>query len=129
MCPECASNQTTVEYTHRPADDGQQRFDRIQEQLTSLSDILGRKWTLVIIHELAENGPCGFSDLAGSIDGISSKVLSESLDDLEECEFVRRRIVSERPFRVEYELTDRATVVEPLIDGVRHGALSAEAAT
>ncbi|WP_226479565.1 winged helix-turn-helix transcriptional regulator [Natrinema amylolyticum] len=97
---------------------------QIQNELTSLAGVLGRKWNLVIIDRLLRNGPLGFSDLLNDIDGISSKVLSESLDDLEESGFVDRNIVNERPVRVEYSLTHRAVAIEPLIEKVREGTLS-----
>jgi DNA-binding HxlR family transcriptional regulator len=94
-----------------------------QRELTSLASVLGRKWNLVIVSQLLVNGPMGFSDLRDNIDGISSKVLSESLDDLETGAFVDRTIVSERPFRVEYSLTRRGGVLESLLAEVRDGYL------
>jgi DNA-binding HxlR family transcriptional regulator len=123
MCPEqlpTESGVTAGERTPRPA---QLDALNVQNELTSLSDILGRKWNLVIIDRLLTNGPMGFSDLLDAIEGISSKVLSESLDDLEQVEFVDRTIVSERPFRVEYSLTDQVDAVEGIIRQVRHGQL------
>ncbi|MBX0325543.1 helix-turn-helix transcriptional regulator [Halomicroarcula sp. F13] len=90
----------------------------------SLSDVLGRKWSLVIVHELLRDGPLGFSDLLTEINDISSKVLSESLDNLEEAGFVERTIVSERPFRVEYSLTNRGIALDSVIDKVREGAIN-----
>lgn len=123
MCPEqlpTESGVTAGETTPRPA-----HLDalNVQNELTSLSDILGRKWNLVIIDRLLTDGPMGFSDLLDAIEGISSKVLSESLDDLEQVEFIDRTIVSERPFRVEYSLTDQVDAVEGIIRQVRHGQL------
>lgn len=96
----------------------------MQNELTTLSDVLGRKWNLVIINRLLSKGPLGFSDLLGEIEGISSKVLSESLDDLEERGLVDRNIVSERPFRVEYALTQNGSALDAVIDQVRSGSLS-----
>ncbi|MDG5778922.1 helix-turn-helix domain-containing protein [Haloarculaceae archaeon H-GB2-1] len=104
---------------HQPTDDSPQ----FQQELTELSSVLGRKWNLVIVNQLLRNGPMGFSELLDSVDGISSKVLSESLSDLEAVEFVHRDVVSERPFRVEYSLTHRGVALESLIDKVRAGHL------
>lgn len=83
--------------------------------ITSTATILGRKWHPVIIHRLLEGGPAGFNALKDAVDGISSKVLSDSLEKLEEHGLVNRAIVSEKPFRVEYSLTERGRSLEPVI--------------
>ncbi|AFK21563.1 transcriptional regulator (plasmid) [Haloferax mediterranei ATCC 33500] len=77
-----------------------------QDELTSMSSLFGRKWNPVIIHALVEDGPLGFSELREPIDRISNKALSESLSTLEERGVVERTTISQRPFRVEYSLTD-----------------------
>ena len=83
--------------------------------ITSTASLIGKKWHTVIIHRLLENGPLGFNALKEDVDGISSKVLSDSLDDLEEKQLVNREIVSEKPVRVEYSLTEFGTSLEPVI--------------
>lgn len=83
--------------------------------VTSTATLIGRKWHPVVIHRLLEHGPLGFNDLKEEVDGISSKVLSDVLEDLEENGLVDRTIVSEKPFRVQYSLTDRGESLEPVI--------------
>lgn len=95
----------------------------VQQELTALADVLGRKWNLVILDRLLANGPMGFSDLLEDIEDISSKVLSDSLTALEAADFVDRTIVNERPFRVEYAVTRRGKRLESLIAKVRDGDL------
>ncbi|MEF8908350.1 MAG: helix-turn-helix domain-containing protein, partial [Haloarculaceae archaeon] len=73
----------------------------------------------VIVHRLLEGGPQGFNALQESVDGISSKVLSDSLDDLEDAGLVDRAIISEKPFRVEYSLTERGADLEPVVEAMR----------
>jgi DNA-binding HxlR family transcriptional regulator len=87
--------------------------------ITSTATILGRKWHPVIVHRLLKQGPQGFNALKEAVDGVSSKVLSDSLEDLEEHGLVDREIVSEKPFRVEYSLTDRGHSLEPVIVAMR----------
>jgi len=87
--------------------------------ITSTATILGKKWHPVIVHRLLEGGPSGFNELKEAVDGISSKVLSDSLDDLEEHDLVDRQIVSEKPFRVQYSLTERGESLDPVIDSMR----------
>jgi DNA-binding HxlR family transcriptional regulator len=84
--------------------------------VTSTAIILGRKWHPVIIHRLLQSQPCGFNELQEAVDGISSKVLSDSLETLEqEYDLVDREIVSDKPFRVAYSLTDRGESLEPVV--------------
>ena len=84
--------------------------------ITTTATLIGKKWHPVIVHRLLENGPSGFNELKESVDGISSKVLSESLEDLGEHDIVDRSVVSEQPFRVQYSLTDRGASLEPVIE-------------
>ena len=83
--------------------------------ITATASLVGKKWHPVIIHRLLAEGPLGFNDLQAEVDGISSKVLSESLDDLTEKRIVSRTIVSEKPVRVEYALTDLGESLEPVV--------------
>ncbi len=91
--------------------------------VTSTATIIGKKWHCVIIHRLLENGPLGFSALQTEVDGISSKVLSDSLSDLEEKQLINREIVNEKPVRVEYSLTDTGQSLEPVIFAMRDWGL------
>ncbi len=83
--------------------------------ITATASLVGKKWHPVIIHRLLTRGPLGFNALQDEVDGISSKVLSESLDDLEEKQVVSRTIVSEKPVRVEYALTELGESLEPVV--------------
>jgi DNA-binding HxlR family transcriptional regulator len=86
--------------------------------VTTTASLIGKKWHPVIIHRLLDNGPLGFNALKEEVDGISSKVLSDSLSDLEESQLVERAIVSEKPFRVEYSLTDRGAALRPIVEAM-----------
>lgn len=80
---------------------------RTQSILLSMNDLVSRKWYPIIVYQLLTDGPMGFSDLEEAIDDISSKMLSESLKQLEEDHgLVERTVRSDRPLRVDYELTD-----------------------
>lgn len=86
--------------------------------ITCAAEIIGKKWHPVIVHRLLVNGPLGFNALKDRVGGISSTVLSNNLDSLEENGLVERTIVSEKPFRVEYSLTDRGTDLAPIIEAM-----------
>ncbi|MFB6071469.1 MAG: winged helix-turn-helix transcriptional regulator [Halobacterium sp.] len=87
--------------------------------ITATASLVGKKWHPVIIHRLLSEGALGFNALQEKVDGISSKVLSESLDDLEEKQIVSRTIVSEKPVRVEYSLTELGESLEPVVMSLR----------
>ena len=73
----------------------------------------------MIIHRLLKNGPLRFNTLEDEADGISSTVLSNSLDDLEDKELIDRTIVSEKPVRIEYALTEHGKSLEPVIEAMK----------
>ena len=75
--------------------------------------LIGKKWYLIILHELTK-GPLGFNELKRAVRGISAKVLSESLGELELRGLVTRTVYSESPIRVEYSLTDKGGELDGL---------------
>ena len=87
--------------------------------LTATANILSKKWHPVIINELLESKSMGFNELKDRVGGISSKVLSESLGDLEDKQVVNREVISEKPFRVKYTLTDIGKDLEPILDDMQ----------
>jgi DNA-binding HxlR family transcriptional regulator len=75
---------------------------------------IGDKWTTLIIG-LLEQGPKRFSDLRRGIGGISQKMLTQTLRELERDGLVRRTVYPEVPPRVDYELTALGeTLIEPI---------------
>lgn len=91
--------------------------------VTTTASLIGKKWHPVIVHRLLEYGPRGFNELKDDVDGISSKVLSDSLEDLGEKQLVNREIISEKPVRVQYSLTDHGESLEPVIYAMRDWGL------
>jgi len=81
-------------------------------------DIIGKKWHPVIVHRLLQHGALRFNELSKEVDGITNKMLSQSLEDLEEKELVDREIVSEKHVAVEYSITERGQSLEPVIDSL-----------
>jgi DNA-binding HxlR family transcriptional regulator len=76
--------------------------------------IIGKKWAILIIREMFR-GTTQFNRFLENIDGITPKVLTERLRELEKLGIVRRRIVSGYPIRVEYEMTDLGKEFEPVL--------------
>ncbi len=88
--------------------------------MVAVSSVLGRKWHPVIVHRLLEHGPLRFGELEDEIQGISGKVLSESLTDLEEKGLVERTVTDSKPVDVRYSLTQYGRGLESAI-GELHG--------
>jgi DNA-binding HxlR family transcriptional regulator len=86
--------------------------------VTETIKIIGKKWYLIILHELTK-GPRGFNELRRNVRGISAKVLSESLQHLERRQLVARRVHSDSPIRVEYSLTQKGAELESLFDDMK----------
>ncbi len=86
--------------------------------VAACAEILGTKWTALIVHELSE-GPRRFSQIEHSCAGISPRTLSERLRALEDEGLVDRRSYAESPPRVEYELTEKGAALLPIIDEMR----------
>jgi len=77
-------------------------------------DRIANKWT-TLIFGLLEGGPRRFSDLRRGIGGISQKMLTQTLRDLERDGLVQRTVFPVVPPRVEYELTPLGrTLSEPI---------------
>jgi len=81
-------------------------------------DMLGGKWRLLIIYQLAEK-PLRFGELKRSIGNISEKMLVQELKNLEIDGLVLRKNYGEVPPRVDYRLSERGRLVLPLIDEMR----------
>ncbi|WP_265111215.1 winged helix-turn-helix transcriptional regulator [Halosolutus halophilus] len=86
--------------------------------VTCAMDVIGKKWHPVIVHRLLQHEALRFNELGEEVDGITNKMLSQSLEDLEENELVDREIVNEKPVAVEYSLTERGQSLEPVIDSL-----------
>jgi DNA-binding HxlR family transcriptional regulator len=80
-------------------------------------ELIGARWSGAIIRALLA-GVTRFSDLAAAIPGLSDRMLSERLKELEAAGVVERRVTPSTPVRVEYRLTkkgrDLADVVESI---------------
>src|SRR6266581_1976311 len=84
--------------------------------LTAVGDALyaiGGKWKLQIIVSLIEGGGKRFNELQRSVKGISARVLSNELKQMEQNGFIRRNIFTASPVVVEYELTEYSKTLEP----------------
>ena len=75
--------------------------------------LLSRRWTALIINQML-SGTQRFCALQSSI-GISGKVLSERLKDLEQKGIIKREVIPETPVIIEYSLTEKGYSLQPVL--------------
>jgi DNA-binding HxlR family transcriptional regulator len=80
-------------------------------------ELIGRRWTGVILRAMM-GGAVRFSDISGSIPGLSDRLLSERLKELEGEGIVRRTVYPETPVRIEYTLTDKGLALGQTIAAI-----------
>lgn len=81
-------------------------------------DIVGDRWTILILRELLTNPSRRFQDLEASLRGISPNTLSARLKNLEEHTIVTRRLYEEHPPRAEYVLTPKGRELGPALQAL-----------
>ena len=87
--------------------------------------VIGGKWNLKVIIALREHGNMRFNELQRTITGISARVLSNELKELEMNGLIKRKVYTTTPVVIEYELTEYSNslqqVLRAMIDwGIRH---------
>ena len=80
----------------------------------TMSVIEGR-WKTVILCKLYKNGPMRFNQLMRSIDGVSPRILTKQLKELESDGIINRISYQEIPPRVEYSITEKGMSLAPIM--------------
>lgn len=79
--------------------------------------VIGSKWKLLIIRNLRSR-PWRFNELKKDLEGISQKVLTDSLRSMEADGIVTRTVFPEVPPRVEYSLSELGESMNPILDSM-----------
>jgi DNA-binding HxlR family transcriptional regulator len=82
-------------------------------------DIVGERWSVLILRDLFLQGPRRFQDLLTSLSGISPNTLSARLKRLEDAGIIERQMYAEHPPRAEYILTDKGRELGPVLKALR----------
>jgi DNA-binding HxlR family transcriptional regulator len=80
--------------------------------------LLGKRWTGLILRALLA-GCSRFGSISGYVPGLSDRLLSERLKELEVEGIVERRVFAETPVRVEYMLTPKGEALLPIVRAVQ----------
>ncbi len=83
--------------------------------------LLGKRWTGLIIDSLLD-GSRRFCELTSTVDGLSDRVLSDRLRELESEGIVERIVYPQIPVRVEYRLTEKGRDLKPVVQSIHEWA-------
>lgn len=83
---------------------------------TSTLDIISGKWKPLILYHLMPGGVLRFNELKRRIPGITQRVLTKQLRELEDEDIVSRTVYAEVPPRVEYLVTDYGRTLQPILE-------------
>ncbi len=80
-------------------------------------ELIGRRWTGAILRALL-SGATRYSDITAAIPGLSDRLLSERLRELEAEGIVVRTVIPEMPVRIEYQLTEKGQRLLPVLEAI-----------
>jgi DNA-binding HxlR family transcriptional regulator len=78
-------------------------------------DVVGDRWTLLIVRELLIRGPCRYTDLRAGLPGIPTNLLADRLRDMEQAGLLRRDTSRPPAPAATYTLTARGEALEPVV--------------
>lgn len=81
--------------------------------------IIGKRWTPLIIRVLLDR-PRRFGEITDIVEGLSDRVLSERLKELEDESIVERQVFPETPVRITYSLTPKGHALQRVLEELQH---------
>jgi DNA-binding HxlR family transcriptional regulator len=86
-------------------------------------DVVGDRWTLLLVRELVERGPCRYTDLRNGLPGIASNLLAERLRELEQAGVIAREDAPPPIATTLFRLTPRGEQLRPVLDDLARWGL------
>ncbi|MVN78717.1 transcriptional regulator [Hymenobacter sp. HMF4947] len=87
-------------------------------------DVLNGKWKIAIISSICCYQKRRFSDMLNDVVGVSNKMLSKELKELEINQLVKRTVLNTQPITVQYELTEHGKTLKSIIDNLTEWGLA-----
>ena len=91
-----------------------QRMKAVQDSM----DVLNGKWKISIISSICCYRRRRFSDILNDVEGISNRMLSKELKELEINQLVKRTVLATQPISVQYELTEHGDTLQTIISNL-----------
>jgi DNA-binding HxlR family transcriptional regulator len=93
------------------------KFERSSCPITNVLDLLGDKWTLLVIRDLVL-GKRRYQEFMSSPENIATNILANRLKQLQVSGLVSRRKYQQNPARYEYRLTKKGRGLEPVLEAI-----------
>lgn len=93
----------------------QQEQKKRMRSVQDAMDALNGKWKIAIISSICCYGKRRFSDILNDVEGVSNRMLSKELKELEINQLVKRTVLATQPITVEYELTEHGNTLQTII--------------
>lgn len=81
-------------------------------------NLIGHKWKVLILRNLLSRNNQRFNELLKGINGISQKMLTQQLRQMEQNGLISRKVYAEVPPKVEYSLTELGLSLQPLLESI-----------
>jgi DNA-binding HxlR family transcriptional regulator len=96
------------------------QLDRKKEMMAihDAMDVLSGKWKIYIISSICHYNKRRFSDILNDVIGISNKMLSKELKELEINKLIKRTVLDTHPVTVQYELTKHGKTLQTIINNL-----------
>ena len=93
----------------------QQEQKKRMRSVQDAMDALNGKWKIAIISSICCYGKRRFSDILNDVEGVSNRMLSKELKELELNQLVKRTVLPTQPITVEYKLTEHGKTLQRII--------------
>ncbi|KAA5532555.1 helix-turn-helix transcriptional regulator [Taibaiella lutea] len=93
----------------------QQEQKKRMRSVQDAMDALNGKWKIAIISSICCYGKRRFTDILNDVEGVSNRMLSKELKELEINQLIKRTVLNTQPITVEYELTEHGNTLQAII--------------
>lgn len=94
------------------------KCEPVPEEVRGVADLLGKRWQLAILYA-AHLGAVRFGEFSDSVGGVSARMLTERLRELEEAGLMERHVIPASPPQVEYRLTEQGQRLGPMLEAMQ----------
>lgn len=98
----------------RPNEKHKKEMMAVQDSM----DVLNGKWKIAVISSICYYSKRRFSDILNDVVGISNKMLSKELKELELNQLIKRTVLDTQPVTVQYELTEHGQTLKTIINNL-----------
>ena len=98
------------------------RYPQVCGRYHAAADLLGKRWSVSVVAVLVEHRTARFTQLREAVPGITPKLLSERLRELEAAGLVERHVVASVPVLVEYRVTEKGAALAEFVGALQRWA-------